>query len=364
MEGFDFMKLAVLFGGRSTEHEVSCVSAFSIIRNLDTKKYEIEMIGITKDGHWLPYHGDTEKLKDGTWEEAACRENHFTRDPKSTCCRLDAGLRVLQTCDVVLPVLHGLNGEDGTVQGLLELLNLPYVGCNVFASAAGMDKVYAKVHFADAGIPQCKHLVAYRKTILQDAGAYDAQVEAKLGYPCFVKPSNSGSSVGVRKAKNARDLHEALVEAARYDRKILIEEFVDGREIECAVLGLDDAQAAVPGEIVPSKEFYDYEDKYQSGSSYSVIPAEIPQEALAKIQEYALKAFAAIDGTGLSRVDFFYKKDGTILLNEINTLPGFTDISMYAKLWKASGLSYSDLLDRLIDLAFRRKEEHERCCHE
>ena len=356
------MKLAVLFGGRSTEHAVSCVSASCIIQNLDTEKYDIEMIGITKDGHWLPYHGSLEKLKDGTWEEAACTENHFTRPTQDTCC-LDAGLRILQTCDAVLPVLHGLNGEDGTVQGLLELLNIPYVGCNVFASAAGMDKVYAKVLFADAGIPQCKHIVAYRKNILQDAGTYDAQVAEKLGYPCFVKPSNSGSSVGVRKAKTPQELHEALVDAAQYDRKILIEEFVDGREIECAVLGLDDANAAVPGEIEPSKEFYDYEDKYQSGSSYSVIPAEIPQEALAQIQAYALKAFAAIDGTGLSRVDFFYKKDGTILLNEINTLPGFTDISMYTKLWKNSGLSYTALLDRLIELAFQRKEEHERCCH-
>lgn len=357
------MKLAVLFGGRSTEHEVSCVSAFSIIRNLDTKKYEIEMIGITKDGHWLPYHGNLENLKDGTWEEAACAEHHFTRPTQGTCC-LDAGLRVLQSCDAVLPVLHGLNGEDGTVQGLLELLNLPYVGCNVFASAAGMDKVFAKVLFADAGIPQCRHLVAMRSTILQNPAAYDADVEKKLGYPCFVKPSNSGSSVGVRKVKTPEELHEALTEAQRYDRKVLIEEFVDGREIECAVLGLEDVQAAVPGEIVPSKEFYDYEDKYQSGASYCVIPAAIPEAALTKIQEYAQRAFRAIDGTGLSRVDFFYKKDGTILLNEINTLPGFTEISMYAKLWKASGLSYSELLDRLIELAFQRKREHERCSHE
>ncbi len=357
------MKLAILFGGRSTEHAVSCVSSYSIIRNLDAAKYEIEMIGITRDGDWLPYHGDPAKLKDGSWEIEACADNHFTRKEDATCCNLDAGLRVLQTCDAVLPVLHGLNGEDGTVQGLLELLNLPYVGCNVFASAAGMDKVYAKVLFADAGIPQCKHLVALRNTILQDPAAYDEAVAAKLGYPCFVKPSNSGSSVGVRKAKNSQELHEALTDAQRYDRKVLIEEFVDGREIECAVLGLDDAQAATPGEIVPSKEFYDYEDKYQSGASYCVIPAEIPAEALAKIQTYALKAFHAIDGTGLSRVDFFYKKDGTILLNEINTLPGFTEISMYAKLWKASGLAYGELLDRLIELALQRKEEHERCSH-
>lgn len=356
------IRLAVLFGGNSTEHEVSRVSAHSIICNLDPAKYEVIMIGISHSGDWLPYRGDVEKLPDGSWE-AEARAALGIPDQKGPC-RMEEGLKAVQSCDCVLPVLHGQNGEDGTIQGLLELLNLPYVGCNVFASAAGMDKVYAKVLFAGAGIPQCRHLVAYRNEILRDPHAYEAETASILGYPCFVKPSNSGSSVGVRKVKDPAELHDALTEAQQFDRKVLIEEFVDGREIECAVLGNDEAIAAHPGEIVPSKEFYDYEDKYKSGASYCVIPAEIPQAAAEQIRTYALRAFHAIDGSGLSRVDFFYKKDGTILLNEINTLPGFAEISMYSKLWIAAGMTYGGLLDRLIELAFERKKDVQRCSHE
>ena len=354
------LKIAVLFGGRSTEHAVSCVSAVSIIKNLDKNKYDIVPIGITTDGDWLPYSGSTELLPADKWVEPARAENGFT--PVKGKCSLELGIKAMSGCDCVLPVLHGQNGEDGTVQGLLELMGLPYVGCGIFASAAGMDKVYTKLVLEKAGIPQAEYIVSYRPEALADPEKYVAAVNASFGFPCFVKPSNSGSSVGVFKVKTPEELPEALRGAHKYDRKVLIEEFIDGREIECAVLGnYSNAVAAAPGEIKPSKEFYDYEDKYESGASYCVIPAELPEETMENVRATALKAFAALDGTGLSRVDFFCKKDGSIVLNEINTLPGFTEISMYSKLWINAGMTYSALLDRLVELAFERVEENKRC---
>ncbi len=343
-------KVAVLFGGRSTEHEVSRISAYSIIKNIDRELFDVVMVGVTKQGEWLPYEGDIEALPDGSWEQAAGAAGR---------CSLTKGIEAIETCDVILPVLHGQNGEDGTVQGLFELLDLPYVGCGVFASAA--DKVYTKIILEKAGIPQCRHVVAHRHILAQDPHAYDAQVALQLGFPCFVKPSNSGSSVGVHKVKTLDALADALADAQKYDRKIVIEEFVAGREIECSVLGNIGAAAAMPGEIKPSKEFYDYEDKYIKGCSVTCIPAEIPEEASERVKALALKAFAAIDGSGLARVDFFYKEDGTVILNELNTLPGFTDISMYSKLWIAEGMTYTGLLTKLIDLAFERKIENQRC---
>lgn len=354
------IRVAVLFGGKSTEHEVSCVSAYSIIRNLDKEKYEPVMIGITKDGNWFHFTGSLEKVKDGSWKNEIGREMIAGWQGRKVSS-LSEGVRAMEECDVVLPVLHGLNGEDGTVQGLLELMDIPYVGCGIFASSAGMDKSMGKILFSNAGIPQADYILAFRDDILEGKKDYVKLVSDKFSYPVFVKPSDSGSSVGVTKVKSPDDLMPALMKAQRFDRKVLIEEFIDGREVECAVLGNTDAIAAEPGEIKPSQEFYDYDDKYKLGTSYCVIPAEIPEEARKKIKEYALKAFAAIDGSGLSRVDFFYRKDGSVVLNEINTLPGFTEISMYSKLWIKAGMTYSQLLDRLIELAFARKEETERC---
>ena len=351
-----FMKklIAVVFGGRSTEHHVSCISACSIIESLDKDLFDVIMIGITQDGDWLPYSGPTEKLKDGSWESSAT--------PATGLC---AGIAQLEKCDCILPVLHGQNGEDGTVQGLFELLDLPYVGCNVLSSAICMDKVYTKIILEDAGIPQCDYIVAHRHCILADPHAYEEAVASKLGYPCFIKPSNSGSSVGAMKVNSPEELHNALYEAQQFDRKILIEKYVRGREIECAVLGNLAPLATVPGEIKPSAEFYDYDDKYVNGSSISIIPADIPAQTADTIKAYALRAYEACDCSGLSRIDFFLCKDDSnneniILLNEINTLPGFTDISMYGKLWLNEGVPFTALLTRLINLAFERKKQNAR----
>lgn len=345
-------KVAVVFGGRSTEHDVSCVSAYSITKNIDRELYDVVLIGVTKNGEWLPYSGDPNKIPDGSWEKLAGTEGK---------CSIAKGVSAMEECDVILPVLHGQNGEDGTAQGLFELMDIPYVGCGVLASAVCMDKVYTKIVLEKAGIPQCRYIAAHRHVLEGDPHAYDEIAEAALGFPCFVKPSNNGSSVGVHKVKSKDDLTGALADAMRYDRKLIIEEFVDGREIECAVLGNINAKAAVPGEIKPSAEFYDYKDKYISGSSVTCIPADIPEAARTRVKELAVKAFTAADCSGLARVDFFYKEDGTVLLNEINTLPGFTDISMYSKLWINEGMTYKGLLTQLIELASERKIENMRC---
>jgi D-alanine-D-alanine ligase len=326
-----------------------------VIINLDTNRYDVLIICIAKDGKWLLYDGPVELIETGEWQEYAekkalpegCTEGCFTG---------------LSGIDVVFPVLHGINGEDGTIQGLFELAGIPYVGCGVLSSALGMDKAYTKIMFEKAGIPQCKYLVFSRREANEDMQAVIRQSEEVLGYPCFVKPSNAGSSGGVGKARNSHELKLSLAEAARYDHRIIVEEFIEGREIECAVLGNDQPEASVLGEVVPCNEFYDYEAKYNSGdSSEIIIPASLPDETAAAIRDYAVRAFKAIDGSGLSRVDFFvHKKTGEIYINEINTLPGFTKISMYPKLWEASGLPYDKLIDRLIELAEERFEGHKR----
>lgn len=346
------IKVAIMFGGQSTEHEVSCLSAYSVIKNIDREKFDIELIGITKDGDWVHLdESDIENVKDCSWKEKAV--------PGSG---ISGGVGVLESCDAVFPVLHGLWGEDGTVQGIFELLGIPYVGCGVLASAVSMDKAYTKIILKDAGIPQCLHTVAYRNDILNNISVCTDDIESKIGYPCFIKPSNSGSSVGVYKVKSRQELETALCEAQKYDRKIIVEEFIDGREIECAVLGNENPVASTPGEIIPSKEFYDYEDKYSSGASIVQIPADIPEEKREEIKKYAVKAFKALDCAGLSRVDFFYKRsNGEIVLNEINTLPGFTDISMYSKMIKNDGKDFSTLITELIALAFDNKENNKRC---
>ena len=381
----DKKRIAVIFGGQSSEHEVSRVSAESVLKNIDSEKYEVEMLGITKDGRWLSYDGPVELIGTGGWQALAEAKADFQagnkgllnsgegdKKPVNSLSAVDSSARgILKAAgaekednkiDVVFPVLHGCNGEDGTIQGLLELAGVPYVGCGVLGSALGMDKGFAKIIFEKEGIPQGKYLVFTRKQLSQDEGSLVRQVEALLTYPCFVKPSNAGSSVGVSKAHDRRELAEALHFAARYDRRILVEELIDGREVECAVLGNDEPVASAVGEVVPCNEFYDYEAKYNSGDSSTVIiPARIPDELIQKIREYAVRAFKALDLSGLSRVDFFIHKDtGEVFINEINTLPGFTSISMYPKLWAASGIPYSKLIEKLIELAEERFEDNKR----
>jgi D-alanine-D-alanine ligase len=354
------LKIAVIFGGRSTEHRVSCVSASCIIKNLDKTKYDIVTVGITYRGDWLPYSGPASHIPGDKWVEEAYKENNFT--PAEGHNSLDLALAAIQQCDCIFPVLHGYNGEDGTVQGLFELLGIPYVGCGVYASACGMDKAFAKVQFGKAGLPQVDYIIAYKDVFERDPAAYAAEVEARFGFPCFVKPANCGSSVGVGKVRSAAELPAALAEALKYDKKALIEPYVECREIECGVIGNSDASAFTPGEVRSTvTDFYDYDSKYVDGMNECIIPAAVPPEKLEEIKALAVKAFKAIEGAGLSRVDFFYKKDGTILLNEINTLPGFTECSMYPKLAVSDGVSYSELLDRLIALAFERHDADKRC---
>ena len=359
--------VCVLFGGQSSEHEVSRVSATSVIKNLNQEKYDIVTIGITKAGEWLMYQGPVEKIATGEWENGhTCRAviapdatiggiirfQNDDLDHSSAC----TSARI----DVVFPVLHGLYGEDGTIQGLLELAKIPYVGPGVLGSSLAMDKIYAKMVFKYAQIPQADWEVVFSGE-LDKMDQVVERVEKKFTYPCFIKPSNAGSSVGVSKAHTRKDLEAALELAAKHDRKILIEEFINGREIECSVLGnpyskLQDVAASVLGEIVPAKEFYDYDAKYNDNNSILNIPAHLPEETAKKIQELAVAAYKALDCSGLSRADFFvHKETGEIFINEINTIPGFTSISMYPKLWEASGLKYSELLDRLIQLALERK---------
>ncbi len=375
-------RVAVIFGGQSSEHEVSRVSAQSVIENINREKYDIVMMGITKEGQWLTYEGPTNKIGSGEWEKlalAAAQErkqntqltttgsNQTSTQPEelavSNTARGVFGESSKEPIDVIFPVLHGCNGEDGTIQGLFELAGIPYVGCGVLGSAVGMDKAYTKIIFEKEGLPQGDYLVFNRKQINFRIDEVIEEIEGRLTYPCFVKPSNAGSSVGVNKASNREQLKRALEIAAKNDRRILVEEFINGREIECAVLGNDNPIASTVGEVVPCNEFYDYEAKYQVGDdSRVIIPAEnLSAETVQKIREYAVRAFKCLDCAGLSRVDFFVHKDtGEIYINEINTLPGFTQISMYPKLWAASGIPYSELIDRLIELAYERFDDCKR----
>jgi D-alanine-D-alanine ligase len=358
----DKKRVAVIFGGQSSEHEVSRFSAEAVLRNINTEKFDVAMIGITKEGRWLSYDGPIGLIGTGEWQALAESRQ------KSQQVLLTAGSAIAEAekdngkIDVVFPVLHGCNGEDGTIQGLFELAGIPYVGCGVLGSALGMDKAYAKIVFEKAGLPQGKYLVYNRKNINSEFDKIVSDIEHTMSFPCFVKPSNAGSSVGVSKVHSKNELKEALLLAARYDRKILVEEFIDGREVECAVLGNDEPEASTVGEVIPCNEFYDYEAKYMSGdSSAIVIPANLPTDIIEQIRDYAVRAFKALDCSGLSRVDFFVRK-GTneVIINEINTMPGFTNISMYSKLWAASGVPYSKLIERLIELALERFEDNKR----
>jgi D-alanine-D-alanine ligase len=337
-------KVAVLFGGQSTEHEVSRVSAASVLRNIDAAKYDVYPIGITKDGKWLEYTGSVDKIESGEWEK-----DEFYKTPE--------GQKFLfnKEVDVVFPVLHGLYGEDGTIQGLCKLLNLPCVGPGVMSSAVCMDKVYTKYLLERFGVKQAEYVVVHAHEYKENNKHIIDEIEKKLTYPIFIKPSNSGSSVGITKAHNTDELTAGLTEALKYDRKILVERGINAREVEVAVLGNDYPKAAVPGEIIPAKEFYDYEAKYQSEASKLLIPAASSDEKLEQIKTEAIRVYKILDCAGMARVDFLVDKDTEeVYLNEVNTIPGFTKISMYPKMWQASGKPYSNLIDELIELAIER----------
>jgi D-alanine-D-alanine ligase len=366
------LRVGVIFGGRSGEHEVSLASAAAVFQNLDPDRYEAVAIRIEKDGRWaLP--GEAPKVmkaadviagRAGRAVLDVAREAHLVAHPGGdTLLTIDrahneptvSGLAL----DVVFPVLHGPYGEDGTVQGLLELANVPYVGAGVLASAVGMDKAAMKLVFAARELRICDYEVVLKRDWVRDARAIMSRIASRLGFPVFVKPANLGSSVGISKAKHATELRTAIDLAAEFDRKIVVEAAVpQAREIEVAVLGNDEPEASVPGEIIPSREFYDYEAKYIDEGSKAVIPAALTDAQIEEVRTLAVAAFKAIDGAGMARVDFLLAGDSGILyLNEVNTIPGFTTISMYSKLWAASGLSYPQLLDRLIALALERHAE-------
>ncbi|MEE9187325.1 MAG: D-alanine--D-alanine ligase family protein [Bacteroidota bacterium] len=362
------LRVGVVFGGRSVEHEVSLVSATSILNALDREKYDIVPIGITKDGRWLSSAETIRLLKSGEIpdHEPECvlvpdptKQRLMRVNSESLEVSVDSSGVNRSPLDVIIPALHGTYGEDGTIQGLFELANIPYVGAGVLGSAAGMDKVIAKQLFERAGLPVTKYVWFLWDRYQGDSKSILEMIEKKLRYPCFVKPANLGSSVGITKAHNARELVAGIEQAADIDRRILVEWGVkNARDIECGVLGNDDPRASVLGEVVPSNEFYDYDAKYVDGKSETIIPAKLPRQLVQRIQKYAVAAFRAIDCAGMARVDFLVqKKTSNTYINEINTIPGFTSISMYPKLWKASGIPYPKLLDTLIELALERHRE-------
>lgn len=349
--------VAVLFGGCSSEHEVSRISAASVIQNIPKDKYEVIPVGITKEGRWLLFSGDIAELPDGSWEQNPKNlPAHLSPDRthRGLLVQNETGLEI-RPVDVVFPVLHGKNGEDGTLQGLLQLSGIPFVGCAALSSAICMDKAITNSLLETAGIAQAHYLWFFIDSYRTGAEKIQTKIEARLGYPVFVKPANSGSSVGVSKVTRKEDLDEAIQKAAREDTKIVVEEAIVGQEVECAVLGLARPDASVVGEVASGADFYDYDDKYKNGVAKLFIPAHIPEDTAEIVRETAKRAYRMLGCSGLCRVDFFVRKsDGAVLLNELNTLPGFTSISMYPKLWEASGLSYPDLLDRLIQLAFEK----------
>ncbi|WP_040949613.1 D-alanine--D-alanine ligase [Gorillibacterium massiliense] len=377
------IRVGLVYGGRSGEHDVSLQTALAVIKAFDHKKYEIHPFYIDRQGIWSSgpvLLGPVSSVKELTFQSSYIEEGNAKTETLAEAVGMGTEIKVTQlepagkelpiasvfagagsderTLDVMLPLLHGTFGEDGTIQGLFEMAGIPYVGCGVLASAVGMDKVMMKKIFAQEGLPQCLFRHFTRSQWERDQAFFLMEIEISLGYPCFVKPANLGSSVGISKAENREELIEAVKLAFRYDRKIIVEEGVDGREIEVAVLGNDDPQASVPGEIVTTGNFYDYSSKYVDGKSTMVIPADLPAETAEKIREMAVRAFIAIDGSGLSRVDFFLdRKDGAIYINEVNTMPGFTPYSMYPLLWRETGKPYAQLLDELIELALERHKE-------
>ena len=348
------VRVMVVFGGRSGEHEVSLASARAIAEALEKSgRHEVVPVGITREGRWISSGEPMRELESRSGYLPDGSGPEVSGPPASATEKLPAGLG---SVDVVFPVLHGPYGEDGTIQGMLELAGIPYVGSGVLGSAAGMDKPTMKKVFAHHGLPQAGWVAFTRKQWEKDGEGLTEEIEGSLGYPCFVKPANLGSSVGIRKAEDAGELGEAIDEAARHDRRIIVEEGIDAREIEVSVLGNEDPDVSIPGEIViKNNDFYDYEAKYVEGGMELVAPAPIPDETAREIRRIARVAFEAIDAAGMARVDFFLER-GTdrLLLNEINTIPGFTPTSVYAELWATSGLPYEALLDRLVELALER----------
>lgn len=345
------LKLGVIFGGMSTEHDVSVVSGNSILKKLNKDKYDIFPIYISQEGQWYKVKNIEEKTK---WKEDNIE-------------KIDNINSYLKQLEVVFPILHGKFGEDGTIQGLLELLQIPYVGCGVLATAIAMDKAYSKIIFEKANINQAKYVYIRKdqkqyiyideefNEIKDYISKISLKIEEKLKYPMFIKPSNSGSSVGINKVRNKEELEKAIEYASKFDNKILVEEGIIGKEIECSILGNEDVKASCVGEIEPAEEFYTYDAKYNNAESKLTIPANLNEDLSERVKKEAIKAFKAIDGKGFARVDFFVNdKTNEIYINEINTLPGFTSISMYPKLWEQSGLKYEDLLDKLIDLALEK----------
>jgi len=361
------LRVGILFGGRSGEHEVSLTSATSVLKALDPDKYEVVLIGITRDGGWRwgapAGEADAKALRDvldqGKPVTPSVDPSHPGLVPlDSPSSSAGSGGNVV---DVIFPVLHGTFGEDGTVQGVLELAGIPYVGAGVLGSAAGMDKDVMKRLFRDAGLPVVPWVLVLRAEWEQEPARARRRIEKEIGYPLFVKPANLGSSVGISRVAQARKLAAALDLAAQYDRKILVEKAVDAREIECSVLGNDRPQASVPGEVIPVNEFYDYEAKYIKEGSELIIPAKLTPRQTKQVREFSVRAFRAIDGAGMARVDFLLdRRTGRVFVNEINTIPGFTPISMYPKMWEASGIPYPKLVDRLIELACERQQEKSR----
>ena len=370
------LKVGILFGGRSGEHEVSLKSACSVMAALDEAKYDIVPIGITREGTWLAGNDPMKALSTGNLPggnvpvavvpdpgvggliylgSSETEEISRAAEGSGPPDFIPGKIEKLQ---VVFPVLHGTYGEDGTVQGLLELAGIPYVGPGVLAASAGMDKVVMKMLFQQVGLPIGKYLFFLKREWRENREKYVEQIEKELGYPCFIKPANLGSSVGISKAADREQLIQGIEEAARYDRRIVVEEHLQGKEIEVSVLGNDEPEASVPGEIIPCNDFYDYQAKYIDDRSELIIPAELGEKLTAEVRSMAVKVFKAVDGSGMGRVDFFVDPlKETVVVNEINTIPGFTQVSMYPKLWEASGLSYSHLLDRLINLALERFQE-------
>ncbi|MDX6446989.1 MAG: D-alanine-D-alanine ligase [Blastocatellia bacterium] len=366
------LRIGVIFGGRSGEHEVSVRSARAVIDAIDTTKYEVVPIAITKEGNWLAPAAAAELLPKSSQRLLPARtlrgkkeDVMIAGDPsRSGLMRLNQDGGAAEQIDVVFPVLHGTYGEDGTLQGLLEMAALPFVGCGTLASACGMDKVTMKALFRNAGLPICDYEWFLRTQWDSDPEMISRRIVRSIGFPAFVKPANLGSSVGISKATDKASLARAIDLAARYDRKIIVEAAVEGREIECAVMGNDEPQASLPGEYVIHDEaarFLDYTEKYAgTGNVEFVVPARIPKATVKKIQQMAIQAFQAIDGSGLSRVDFFLRSDGSLLLNEINTLPGLTDVSGFPKMWAASGIPFPRVIDQLIEFAIERHRERGR----
>lgn len=351
-------KLGLLYGGKSAEHKVSLQTALAVINALDYEKFEIHPIYITENGEWVKgdmIEGAVETIQALQVTQEASSPTTTTMAP----ALFTAG-HEKESFDIIFPLLHGPNGEDGTVQGLLELLNLPYVGNGVLSSSAGMDKVIMKNIFAQAGLPQVNYVWFIRSEWDSDRDAAYKKVEAELGYPCFVKPANLGSSVGISKCSNREQLEEAFIEAFQFDRKIIIEEGVTAREVELGVMGNDDPECSVAGEIIPKVEFYDYKAKYEDGNTALIIPAEITNEEYKLLEDLAKKAFKSLDCSGLVRADFFLTKEGKAYINEVNTMPGFTPFSMFPLLWKHTGIDYPQLIERLVELGMERYEEKQK----